>query len=33
MNELATALLLLSVFGILVFSRLMALYAQALRQQ
>jgi hypothetical protein len=33
MNELETALLLLFLFGILVFSRLMALYVQALRQQ
>ena len=33
MNELAVALTFLLFVGILVFSRLMALYAQALRQQ
>jgi hypothetical protein len=33
MNELAVALTLLSLVGILVFSRLIALYTEALRQQ
>lgn len=33
MNELAVALTLLFLVGILVFSRLIALYAEALRQQ
>ena len=33
MNELATSLALLSLVGILVFSRLIALYAKALRRQ